>query len=65
MVDTEETLIIVTADHAHTMSMGGYASRFADITMEALCMFIQLTWSKRPADVELSCVAVGMTGPKA
>jgi len=36
MVDTEETLIIVTADHAHTMSMGGYASRFADITMEAL-----------------------------
>jgi len=36
LVDTEETLIIVTADHAHTFSMGGYSSRFADITMEAL-----------------------------
>ena len=28
MVELEETLIIVTADHGHTMTMGGYQSRY-------------------------------------
>ena len=28
--------MIVTADHSHTFSIGGYSSRFSDITMEAL-----------------------------
>ena len=31
LVNIEETLIIVTADHGHTMSMGGYQTRGADI----------------------------------
>jgi alkaline phosphatase len=31
MVSTTETLIIVTADHGHTMSMAGYQTRGADI----------------------------------
>ena len=31
MVDLEETLVVVTADHGHTMSIGGYQSRGADI----------------------------------
>ena len=31
MVNLEETLIVVTADHGHTMSMGGYQTRGVDI----------------------------------
>ncbi|KAJ8986186.1 hypothetical protein NQ317_005660 [Molorchus minor] len=31
LTDADETLIVVTADHAHTMSVSGYADRNADI----------------------------------
>lgn len=34
MLGDEETLFIVTADHSHTMSIGGYTGRFSDITKE-------------------------------
>ena len=34
LVNTEETLIMVTADHSHTLAIGGYNDRFADITRE-------------------------------
>lgn len=31
MTDEEETLIVVTADHSHTMTMSGYSKRGEDI----------------------------------
>lgn len=31
MVDTSETLVIVTSDHAHTMTISGYPRRGNDI----------------------------------
>jgi len=31
MTDPKNTLIIVTADHGHTMVMGGYPKRGADV----------------------------------
>lgn len=31
MVNLDETLIVVTADHAHTMSLSGYSKRGKDI----------------------------------
>jgi alkaline phosphatase len=31
MTDPEDTLIIVTADHGHTMTMAGYPQRGTDI----------------------------------
>ena len=34
MLGDDETLIIVTADHAHTMTIGGYTGRFSDITRD-------------------------------
>lgn len=34
--ELDETLIIVTADHAHTMSISGYAIRGTDIRGEVL-----------------------------
>jgi alkaline phosphatase len=34
MLNLEETLVIVTADHGHTMEMAGYQSRGSDIRGE-------------------------------
>jgi alkaline phosphatase len=34
LTDEEDTLIVVTADHAHTMSISGYPARGNDILRE-------------------------------
>ncbi len=34
MINLDETLVIVTADHGHTMEMSGYQTRGADIRGE-------------------------------
>jgi alkaline phosphatase len=34
LTDEEDTLIVVTADHAHTMSLSGYPARGNDILRE-------------------------------
>jgi alkaline phosphatase len=31
MTNPAETLIVVTADHSHTMTLGGYPERGADV----------------------------------
>lgn len=31
IVDTEETLVVVTSDHSHTMTYSGYSKRGSDI----------------------------------
>ena len=37
LTDPEETLIVVTADHSHTMTMAGYPARGADVRGEYGC----------------------------
>lgn len=46
MVDTDETLIIVTADHGHTMSMSGYPQRGQDVrsNIESIIYIISNTF---------------------
>jgi len=34
MTDTRDTLIVVTSDHAHSMTMNGYPGRHTDILGE-------------------------------
>ena len=46
MVEISETLIIVTADHGHTMSMSGYQSRGADIRGKEVLAVLEAQWVK-------------------
>ena len=41
MTSDEDTLIIVTADHGHTMSIGGYSYRGNSIFGKLLVSFVQ------------------------
>lgn len=41
MTDPNETLIIVTADHGHTMSMSGYPLRGTDVRSKTFKKFLQ------------------------
>ena len=45
MTDEEETLIIVTADHSHVFTMGGYPDIGTDIfgMLTVICGSIQVT----------------------
>ena len=36
MLNLDETLVIVTADHGHTMEMAGYQSRGSDVRGESI-----------------------------
>jgi len=56
LVDLKETLMIVTADHSHTMSIGGYVPRDMDITgaiKQGEFKFTPLSYANGPGFMKL------------
>ena len=49
-VDLEETLILVTADHSHVMTMGGYPTRAATPSSDTSCVTTQVV-NQSPARI--------------
>lgn len=53
MVDPENTLVVVTSDHSHTMTYSGYSKRGSDIlglVNAKVCKFLS-HYSKRGSDI--------------
>jgi len=55
LVNLEETLIVVTADHGHTMTMSGYQSRGINVLGNSLSNLNPLEFSRKSYFISANC----------